>query len=227
MKKNNLQKGILVCLSLFLAVYFTGCVDNTNKNPIVTVTIDAKNDNSGENGEAIQGSFQIELYPDKAPNSVAYFIELVTNKTYDKFSVSKVFPGTVVQFGDPWMSKQIYTEIEGEFEENGYDGNDVEFKRGTVGLDRFVKDDYNSASGDFFILLSDDAGKDYKGKFAAIGEVISGIEVLEQISKIKTYPNYEPVYGIRTMTTSVDLKGVTYEKPLTRERRTYPGANTN
>ena len=119
MVKSSMQKAILLCLSLFLSVYFTGCVDNSNKNPLVTVTIDPENENNGENGEPISGSFQIELYPDKAPNSVAYFIDFVMNKTYDGFSVTKVNPGHIVQFGDPWMSKQIHTEIEGEFKEHG------------------------------------------------------------------------------------------------------------
>ncbi len=227
MKKRKMQKGILICLSLFLTIYFVGCVDNSNRNPVVTLTINSDNENLNENGEGIGGTIQIELYPDKAPNSVAYFIDFIMNKTYDNFSVSKVFSGSIVQFGDPWMSKRIHTEIEGEFKENGYEGNDVEFKRGTVGLDRFVKDDYNSASGDFVILLSDEAGKSYTGKYAAIGEVISGMEVLEKISNIKCYPDYEPVYSIRTLSTTVDLKGVTYEKPITRERRTYPGVNTD
>ena len=90
MVKSNMQKTILLCLALFLSVYFTGCVDHSNKNPLVTVTIDPENENNGENGEPISGSFQIELYPDKAPNSVAYFIDFIMNKTYDGFSVSKV-----------------------------------------------------------------------------------------------------------------------------------------
>ncbi|MFR1517298.1 MAG: peptidylprolyl isomerase [Clostridia bacterium] len=227
MKRNKIRKGILVCLSLCLSLYFTGCVDHSNKNPIVTVTVDSENQNADENGKPLGGVFQIELYPEKAPNSVAYFIDLAMNKKYDNFSVSKVFAGNIVQFGDPWMSKQIHTEIEGEFRENGYEGNDLVFKRGTVGLDLFVKDDYNSASGDFFILLSDEAGKNYSGKYAGIGEVVSGLELLDQISSIKSYPDYEPVYSIRTATTTVDLKGISYEQPITRERRTYPGTNTD
>ena len=227
MVKSSMQKAILLCLALFLSVYFTGCVDHSNKNPLVTVTIDPENENNGENGEPISGSFQIELYPDKAPNSVAYFIDFIMNKTYDGFSVSKVDPGNIVQFGDPWMSKQIHTEIKGEFKENGFEGNDIEFKPGTVGLDRFVADDYDSASGDFFIILSEEAGKSFDGKYAAIGEVVSGLELLEQISNIKNLPDYAPVYSLRTLTTTVDLKGVTYEKPIPQERRTYPGLNVD
>ena len=68
-------------------------------------------------------------------------------------------------------------------------------------------------------------GESFDGKYAAIGEVVSGLELLQQISNIKNLPDYAPVYSLRTLTTTVDLKGVTYEKPITQERRTYPGLN--
>ena len=57
--------------------------------------------------------------------------------------------------------------------------------------------------------------------------MVSGLELLEQISNIKNLPDYAPVYSLRTLTTTVDLKGVTYEKPITQERRTYPGLNVD
>ena len=31
---------VAAVLSLFMSFYFTGCVDNSNKNPIVTIEID-------------------------------------------------------------------------------------------------------------------------------------------------------------------------------------------
>ena len=218
---------ILLLLCLSLTFCFAACVDHSNKNPLVSVSMNPENQNLGPEGTPISGDFQIELYPDKAPNSVAYFIDFIVSGTYNSFAVSKVYPGNIVQFGDPWMSKRIFTEIEGEFPENGFEQNDIEFKRGTVGLALGVENDPDSASGDFFIILSDEAGKSYQGKAAAIGIVTSGLEVLDQISQIKKYPTYEPVYSIRTSVVTVDLKGVTYEKPVTRERRTFPGSNTD
>ena len=213
-------------LSVCFLISFTACVDNSNKNPVVTIEMDPDTQNKGENGEDLAGSIKIELYPEKAPNSVAYFLDFVINGTYDDFGVSKVNAGNIVQFGDPWLSKQIRTEIEGEFRENGFQQNDIEMKPGVVGLDLFVAGDNNSASGDFFIILSEEAAKSYDGKYAAIGEVISGMELLDQISRVKHYPTYEPVYSISTLKTTVDLKGQSYDKPVTRERRTYPGTNT-
>lgn len=225
--KNKFYCILTALLAMFMSVYFTGCVDYSNKNPVVTIEIDPDNENYIAEGVSISGSFSIELYPDKAPNSVAYFLNMVATGTYDRFPVSKVLHGGIVQFGDPWMSKQIRTEIDGEFKANGFDKNDIVFKRGTVALDLFVPEDYASASGDFFILLDDEGGKTYQDKYAAIGEVVSGLELLDTISGIKDYTDYSPVYSLKTLKTTVDLKGQTYEKPITRERRTYPGYNSN
>lgn len=217
---------VAVMLSVFISVSFTGCVDNSNKNPIVTIEIDSNNGNRVSEDKTISGKIQIELYPEKAPNSIAYFLELIAKGVYDGFPVSKVMKGSIVQFGDPWMIKQIRTEIDGEFKANGFDKNDIEFKRGTVALDLFVPGDNNSASGDFFVLLDNEGTDTFQDKYAAIGEVISGIELLDKISSIKHYPDYSPIYSLKILKTTVDLKGQTYEQPITRERRKYPGYNT-
>lgn len=216
---------IAAVLGAFMTVYFTGCVDNSNKNPIITIEIDPDNENYIAKGESLSGTITMELFPDKAPNSVAYFIDFVMNGTYDAFPVSKVMPGGVVQFGDPWMSKQIRTEIDGEFKANDFEQNDIQFKRGTVALDLFVPTDYASASGDFFILLDDSGAETYQDKYAAIGEVVSGLELLDKISNIKNYTDFSPVYTLKTLRTTADLKGVVYEPPVTQERRTFPGYN--
>ena len=225
--RKNICRAAVVIISLFMSVYFTGCVDNSNKNPIVTIEIDSDNKNYIAENTPISGTLQIELFPEKAPNSVAYFLDFVAKGTYDGFPVGKVLHGGVVQFGDPWMSKQIRTEIDGEFKANGFEGNDVQFKRGTVALDLFKADDYNSASGDFFVLLDDAGAKTFQDKYAAIGEIISGLELLDTISMIKNYTDNSPVYSIKTLKTTVDLKGRTYEKPITSERRMYPGYNSD
>ena len=218
---------IAAVLSLFMSFYFTGCVDNSNKNPIVKIEIDPDNENYIAEGKTISGKIQIELYPEKAPNSVAYFLDFIAKGIYNNFPVSKVMHGGVVQFGDPWMIKQIRTEIDGEFKANGFEKNDIVFKRGTVALDLFVPEDFASASGDFFILLDDEGGKTFQDKYAAIGEVVSGIELLDTISGIKNYTDNSPIYSLKILTTTVDLKGQTYEQPITQDRRTFPGYNTN
>lgn len=229
MKKGLIQKVIfLTILCTVLCVILAtvaSCVDTSNKNPVVTIELDPSSKSQ------IGGTIQIELFPDKAPNSVNYFIGLVLDGFYNDFYVTKVMAGHLVEFGDPWYLKKNDRVIAGEFTENGYTGNDVDFVRGTVGLaldtDREGNLDNDSAMGDFFVVLSDEAGDSYTGKRVAIGQIISGLEILEEISRIKNHVNYQPLYSARTETVTLDLKGQTYPKAITTKRKHYSGYVTD
>ena len=59
------------------------------KNPIVTITM--------ENGTVMTG----ELYPAKAPNTVANFISLANKGFYDGLVFHRVIPGFMIQGGCP------------------------------------------------------------------------------------------------------------------------------
>ncbi len=211
---------LCIIISLLICVT-TSCIDTSNKNPIVTIQMDPTSKTQ------IGGTIQIELYPDKAPNSVNYFIGLVLNGFYNDCYVTKVMAGHLVEFGDPWYLKKNDRVIAGEFADNGYTDNDIEFVRGTVGLaldtDKEGNIDNDSAMGDFFVVLSDEAGESYLGKRAAIGKIIAGLDILDEISRIKNYPNYQPVYSARTETATLDLKGQTYPKAVTTKRKYYAG----
>jgi cyclophilin family peptidyl-prolyl cis-trans isomerase len=204
----------LLCLS--------GCTDMSNRNPVVTFNLDP------DASSHVGGTFKIELFPDKAPNSVNFIIQLLTEKDqygetyYEKLNVSQVRSGSMVVFGD--LGQKLNDKvIKGEFAENGFEGNDVSFVRGTVGL-MLNEGDPDSNYGDFFIVLSDEAQEELNGKFCAVGRVIEGLELIDEISLAKFYPtNYQPVYSIRILTATVELKGRSYPKAETQERIIYPG----
>lgn len=230
MKKGKFKKVIILtvlCTILCIVTsMLSACIDTGNKNPVVTMEMDP----TGKSG--ISGSFQIELYPDKAPNSVNYFIGLVLNGFYDDFYATKVMAGHLVEFGDPWYLKKNDRVIAGEFAENGYTGNDIKFERGTVGLCLYQDEkgiDNDSAMGDFFVILSDDAGNDFDGKYAAIGKIVSGLDILDRISNISTSSaiSYQPMYSARTEKTTINLKGKTYPAAVTTRRKHYSGYVTD
>ena len=211
---------LIMILMLCSWVFLPGCTDMSNRNPVVTFTLDP------DTSSHVGGTFSIELFPDKAPNSVNFIIQLVYDGYYDKMNVSKVIAGTNVVFGDLGYAKLNDKVIKGEFAENGFEGNDVHFVRGTVGL-VLDEGDPDSNYGDFFIVLSDEAGKELDGKYCAVGKVVSGLELIDDISQAKFYPgNYQPVYSIRTLTADVDLKGRSYPKAETLERTNYPGMHS-
>ena len=137
------------------------------------------------------GSIVIRLYPDVAPETVANFKKLVSEKFYDGIIFYRVIEGFMIQGGDPdgdgtGGSKDT---IHGEFTSNGF-ANNLIHKRGVVSMAR-LGNDKNSASSQFFIMH-----KDYpslNGDYASFGYVIYGMDVVDDIATVRTNSNDKPV----------------------------------
>ena len=100
-------------------------------NPTFTITM--------ENGGVITG----ELYPEKAPQSVANFVELCGKGYYNGLIFHRVIPGFMIQGGCPegtGMGGPGYC-IKGEFMFNGFPTNDIKHKREIMRLYGKVKQD--------------------------------------------------------------------------------------
>lgn len=127
------------------------------------------------------GAIVMELYPDKAENTVNNFISLVKSGFYDNNSFHRLVPGFVLQGGDPegtGMGGPDYT-IKGEFKENGYENNNLKHKKGIVSMARSQEND--SAGSQFFIML--DTSSNLDGSYAAFGKVIDGFDIIEEIEE--------------------------------------------
>lgn len=204
-----------ILIVVFTAVLGSGCTKG-NDNPVLVLQIESEK-------FGIEGTVEIEMYPDKAPNTVKNIISLATKGFYDGINVSKVLPGALVEIGDPKNLQLggIRYAIDGEFKENGFTQNDIKFERGVVAISRYQQS-YDSAVGDFFIQL-DDTNK-YDGKYAAFGRVIKGIELLDEISRVRNVGQalgYEPVFTIKVVSTYLKLKGKQYGEPKTHTREFY------
>lgn len=208
----------LVIVVVFVITLTTGC-SNENDNPVLVLNI--KSEQFG-----IEGTVEIEMYPDKAPNTVKNIIYLANEGFYDGIQVSMVRPGKLVEIGDPKNIQLggVRYAIKGEFKDNGFTQNDIKFERGIVAMSRY-KQSYDSAVGDFFIQLDDT--DQYDGKYAAFGRVIKGLELLDEISRVKNVGGalgYEPVFVIKVESTYLKLKGKQYDEPK-RHMREHYGAN--
>lgn len=140
------------------------------KNPIVTIEM--------EDG----GVIKIELYPQKAPQTVRNFVSLIKKGFYDGLIFHRTIPGFMAQGGDPegtGMGGPGYS-IKGEFSENGFE-NDISHKRGIISMARSMMPD--SAGSQFFIVTDDSEFLD--GKYAAFGNVIEGMDVADKIVKTR------------------------------------------
>ncbi len=169
-------------------------------NPIVTFEM--------ENG----GVMKAELYPDVAPNTVNNFISLVKKGFYDGLIFHRVIPGFMIQGGDPkgsGVGGPGYS-IRGEFSSNGFD-NDLKHDRGVLSMARTMAP--NSAGSQFFVMHEDSSHLD--GQYAAFGKVIEGIEVVDEICKVRTDYNDRPRVPQVMKRVTVETFGVDYPEPVT------------
>ena len=132
-----------------------------------------------ENG----GIIEIELNSEAAPKTVQNFEKLVGEGFYDGLIFHRVIPGFMIQGGDPQGTGMggADEKIVGEFRANGFN-NPLKHTRGTISMARAYNP--NSASSQFFIMHEDAPHLD--AQYAAFGQVIEGMEVVDKIAVCKT-----------------------------------------
>lgn len=130
------------------------------------------------------GTMTAELYPDKAPQTVANFVELAKNGFFNGLIFHRVIKGFMIQGGGftPEFEEKRTKSIKGEFISNGFMSNNIKHTRGTLSMARTSIPD--SASSQFFIMHMDAPHLD--GAYAAFGKVIEGIEIVDMIAGVKT-----------------------------------------
>lgn len=169
------------------------------KNPVVTIEM--------KDGKQIA----IELYPDKAPNTVNNFISLAKSGFYDGLIFHRVIKGFMIQGGDPLgtgVGGPGYT-IKGEFSLNGFPQNDVKHVRGVISMARAYSP--NGAGSQFFIMHANAAYLD--GQYAAFGKVTEGMETVDAIASVATDANDRPKSEQTIRTVTVETFGESYPEP--------------
>ena len=156
------------------------------------------------------GVIKAELYPEIAPNTVNNFVSLVEKGFYNGLIFHRVIPGFMIQGGCP---KGTGTggpgyEIPGEFAANGF-ANDLKHTRGVLSMARAMHPD--SAGSQFFIMHEDAPHLD--GQYAAFGQVLEGMDVVDKIAATKTGWGDKPLSPQIMQKVTVDTKGETYPAP--------------
>ena len=139
-----------------------------------------------ENG----GKMTLDLYPEKAPKTVANFVKLAKSGFYNGIIFHRVIAGFMIQGGDPTgtgMGGPGHT-IVGEFAANGI-ANDLKHTRGVISMARAY--DPNSAGSQFFIMHADAPHLD--GQYAAFGKMTDGFETLDEIARVRTNFSDKPL----------------------------------
>jgi peptidyl-prolyl cis-trans isomerase A (cyclophilin A) len=136
-----------------------------------------------------QGDITIELYPDKAPKSVANFLQYVRDGFYDGTLLHRAIPGYLLQGGlytRDLQPKRTRPAVASEAD------NGVSNLRGTVAVARGA--DPNSGTSQFFFNLVDNRRLDFVGNqsgltwgYAVFGKVIKGMDVVDKIAALPTH----------------------------------------
>ena len=131
------------------------------------------------------GSFVIELYPDKAPKTVANFIQYVDDGFYAGTIFHRVISNFMIQGGGHLANldrKATRPPIEIESR------NGLKNDAGWVAMARTAAP--NSASSQFFINVVNNDGLNHPNPdghgYTVFGKVISGMDVVEKIRKTPT-----------------------------------------
>ena len=156
------------------------------------------------------GVIKAELYPDIAPNTVNNFISLVEKGYYNGLIFHRVIPGFMIQGGCPQGNGTGGPgyQIPGEFTANGYI-NDLKHTRGVLSMARTM--DPDSGGSQFFIMHEDAPHLD--GQYAAFGQVLEGMDVVDRIAATKTGWGDKPLTPQIMEKVTVDTKGVEYPPP--------------
>ena len=137
------------------------------------------------------GAFTLELYPDKAPKTVANFLQYASSGFYKGTVFHRVIDNFMIQGGgfDPTM-KQKETRGPVENEAGMAMKGGLRNESGTVAMARTP--DPNSATAQFFINVKDNGFLDYRDPspqgigYTVFGRVVEGMNVVMQISRVDT-----------------------------------------
>ena len=121
-----------------------------------------------------RGPIKVELYPDKAPLTVANFVNLVRRGFYDGLNFHRVIPDFMVQGGCPEGSGRGGPGYKFEDEAN----NGVRHERGVLSM---ANAGPNTNGSQFFITHVATPWLD--GKHTVFGKVVEGLDVVDKVAQ--------------------------------------------
>lgn len=135
------------------------------------------------------GRITLELYPDKAPQTVENFLQYVKNGFYDGTIFHRVIPNFMIQgggFTPDFSQKKTRAPVRNEA------GNGLKNTTGTIAMAR--TSDPHSATAQFFINIADNDFLNFSAPtqqghgYCVFGKVIKGMDVVDKIAGVATGP---------------------------------------
>jgi peptidyl-prolyl cis-trans isomerase A (cyclophilin A) len=165
--------------------------------------------------ETTLGNFTVELFEDKTPKTVANFVGLAegskpwkhpktgqTHNTpfYDGIMFHRIIEGFVIQGGDPLGEGHGGPgyQFEDEFH--------PELRHDRTGILSMANAGPNTNGSQFFITLAPTPHLDRR--HSVFGAVIQGLDVIDEMGRVKTDRNDRPVKPIVMTKVWIERKGV-------------------
>jgi peptidyl-prolyl cis-trans isomerase B (cyclophilin B) len=136
------------------------------------------------------GTIVLELDAQKAPKTVANFLQYIDNQFLDGTIFHRVIPNFMIQGGGYITPRQAKTSgLQPPVENEAATG--LKNTRGTIAMAR--TNDPHSATSQFFINVADNAMLDHPGSdgwgYCAFGRVVEGLDVVDRIKDVHTRNN--------------------------------------
>ncbi len=134
-----------------------------------------------------KGDIKIELYAEKAPETVKNFLQYVESGFYNGTIFHRVIDGFMIQ-GGGFTKDMAQKKVQAPIKNEAFNG--LKNTRGTLAMAR--TGDVDSATAQFFINVKDNTFLDFKAKtpsefgYAVFAKVVEGMDVIDAIKGVKT-----------------------------------------
>ncbi|MCF7820498.1 MAG: peptidylprolyl isomerase [Candidatus Pacebacteria bacterium] len=189
-----MKKKFLIFTLLALTVVLAGCTNSNTNNMI----------NEQEQGSSLRdeykhvilvtnkGEIKLELFTDKTPVTSENFLKLADNNYYDNTKFHRVIKNFMIQGGDPLTKDDNLVNSWGTGGP-GYviPNENVESLSNVRGTISMANAGPNTGGSQFFINVVDNTSLDFdkypaSSQHTVFGRVVEGMEVVDEISQVKT-----------------------------------------
>ncbi len=149
------------------------------------------------------GTITLELYPERAPNTVANFGKLASEGFYDGTRFHRVIDGFMIQSGDPQSRDEELMDMWGTGGP-GYKFADELPKAGEYELGSIAMANSGpNTNGSQYFIVSGQNGVSLPPLYSLFGKVTSGMDIVDKISQVATDGRDRPIDDVIVTSISV------------------------
>jgi peptidylprolyl isomerase len=184
-----------------------------DKKPAEGKTMELPKGTKGEIAvmETSQGTIKLKFFPDAAPKAVENFLGLSSKGYYNGVTFHRVIDGFMIQGGDP---RGNGTGGQSLWQKSFEDEFSPKYRFDKKGILAMANAGPRTNGSQFFITLG--PTPHLNDRHTIFGEVISGLDVVEKIGKVRTGAQNRPVEPVVMKKITIELPPA---KPETKDAK--------